>query len=288
MRVWRKVYASTLEVPELAQVSDGAIVLFTFLIIAQDDSGYYPWHATSIRRLTATRPDWTLETTQGFVCELVQTGLAAESEGGILLTSGARLNGKPRKGVDEELYQRQQAVTRLSTAVQQDVALEQSRAEQSRAEQILVPLSSKDTDTVQKQSWVCPDWWEPLITLKGYVKRDHTSAVNIVTEACNEANVDRAVVIRGFADYYPIGRLTNGWIDPVAALRKTLAVQISKARNNTGGQSGTRKQPVGSHTAEDYWRKAGEAGQLDAADQRAWDAEHPGRTAVEARPRPIA
>lgn len=52
------------------------------------------------------------------------------------------------------------------------------------------------------------------------------------------------------------------------------------SRNHPGGQNATRKLPFGSHTAEEYWRIAGEAGQLDAADQREWDAQHPGRLGV--------
>ena len=107
MRTWRKVHASILDSEQVAQLSDGAIVLLTFLIVAQDDTGFYPWTDTKVRRLVATRPKWSLKKTKTLADEIVSAGIAHWEDGGIILDSGERLNGKPRSDVAELKYQRE-------------------------------------------------------------------------------------------------------------------------------------------------------------------------------------
>lgn len=134
MRAWRKLHSKILESENVAALSDGAIVLLTFLIAAQDDSGYYPYSAPKLARLTATRPSWSRDVTVTLTQELVDQGIARWEDGGVILLNGVALNGIPRKDVEPELYPRQHEVDVLLTSRQHDVALEQSRVEQSREE----------------------------------------------------------------------------------------------------------------------------------------------------------
>lgn len=106
MRKYRKVHAKALDSSDIATLSDGALCLFFLLIIAQDDSGYYPWDAAKVRRLMVCRPDWTPPGVDSFGDELVEAGIARWEGGGILLVNGAKLNGVPRKDVEPEHYPR--------------------------------------------------------------------------------------------------------------------------------------------------------------------------------------
>lgn len=135
MRVWRKLYGSILESSGISSLSDQAALLLTFLIAAQDDTGYYPWDPTKIKRLTITRA-WSADKIQIMAKELCKAGITKFEEGGIILVNGAKLNGKPRKGVAEDRYSRNtptqsslQPDDSLTTATQQPVALEKSRVE---------------------------------------------------------------------------------------------------------------------------------------------------------------
>ena len=78
-----------------------------------------------------------------------------------------------------------------------------------------------------------PDWWAPLTTLKGYKEvKNNTSRIAVVTAACASHNVEPADVIDAFAAYWPIGQLKHKWSDPVAALNRTIEIQINKVVNN--------------------------------------------------------
>lgn len=146
MRIWRKLYSSVLDSQQVASLSDGAVVLLTLLIAAQDDVGYYPWSAAKVRRLTASRPDWNMEKAEVFAGELVDTGIAAWQDGGLVLLNGETLNGNPRSTRPPDVYQRQPTGTHLADTGPPPgthladtgshvVAIEQSRVEQSRVEQ---------------------------------------------------------------------------------------------------------------------------------------------------------
>jgi len=76
-----------------------------------------------------------------------------------------------------------------------------------------------------------PAWFQPLTALKGFKATAHKNAIISVREGCEEAGINEAEIVRAFADYYRDGgRATNGWSDPVAALVRTLPVQINKTR----------------------------------------------------------
>ena len=106
MRPWRKVHASFLDSSDVAELSDSATLLFLFLIVAQDDSGYYPTDPARLRRITVTRPDWSRDATVSLLQDLEHRRLLTFVDGGVLLTNGQKYNGRLRKDVDAELYSR--------------------------------------------------------------------------------------------------------------------------------------------------------------------------------------
>ena len=70
-----------------------------------------------------------------------------------------------------------------------------------------------------------------MTALKGFKATAHKNAIISVREGCEEAGVNEAEIVLAFADYYRDGgRAANGWSDPVAALVRTLPVQIAKTR----------------------------------------------------------
>ena len=76
-----------------------------------------------------------------------------------------------------------------------------------------------------------PAWFKPLTELKGFKATAHTNAIQSIRDGCDEAGVNEAEIVLAFADYYRDGgRAINGWSDPVAALVRTLPVQIAKKR----------------------------------------------------------
>ena len=87
-----------------------------------------------------------------------------------------------------------------------------------------------------------PEWWAPLTKLKGYKEvKNNTSRIAVVTAACASYNVEPAQVIDSFAAYWPIGQLKHKWSDPVAALNRTIEIQIQKVNSNAD---------LGRHTEE--------------------------------------
>ena len=121
MRSWRKLYSSILESDQCANLSDGAWSLLTILIVAQDDSGFYPWTPTRVRRVTAARPAWSHDVATAHAEELVSSGIAEWVDGGILLGTGKELNGIPRMDVEPEYYPRTGHVNATSTPRQRHV-----------------------------------------------------------------------------------------------------------------------------------------------------------------------
>ena len=77
-----------------------------------------------------------------------------------------------------------------------------------------------------------PDYWGPLTLLEGYARRDYSNFVATLEATCTAQGVSPGAVVAAFSDYYAGNRFRHGWSDPVAALRRTLPVQISKL---TGG-----------------------------------------------------
>ena len=93
-----------------------------------------------------------------------------------------------------------------------------------------------------------PAWFQPLTSLKGFKSTAHKNAIQSVREGCEEAGVNEAEVVSDFADYYRDGgRATNGWSDPVAALVRTLPVQINKTRKPTSRPPPSDVDPVEKH-----------------------------------------
>ena len=93
---------------------------------------------------------------------------------------------------------------------------------------------SEDAAAAAATTFDYPEWFQPLTPLKGFKATAHKNAIISVRDGCEEAGVNEADIVRAFADYYRDGgRATNGWSDPVAALVRTLPVQINKTRKPT-------------------------------------------------------
>ena len=76
-----------------------------------------------------------------------------------------------------------------------------------------------------------PDYWAPLLELEDYVRRDHTKFAEVLEKTCEAQEVDPAQIVANFAKYYAGNKYRHGWSDPVATLRKTLRIEISKVKN---------------------------------------------------------
>jgi hypothetical protein len=111
------------------------------------------------------------------------------------------------------------------------------RAVTNRNNTVTVPYTSssnEDEDATPSAKHDYPDWFQPLIDLKGFKATAHKNATQSIREGCEEAGVNEAEVVSDFAEYYRDGgRATNGWSDPVAALVRTLPVQIAKGRKSS-------------------------------------------------------
>jgi len=157
MRAWRKIHAIILESEQVALLSDGAVVLLTFLIAAQDDDGYYPWTPTKIRRLTISRPNWTPEEINIFVNEIVEAGIAKWEGAGILLINGQKLNGRLRSDVPLFHYQRDndealstgriRPVDGVDTKEAKDQESRESKADTLR----IRPVYAPDTESIHRE-----------------------------------------------------------------------------------------------------------------------------------------
>ena len=106
-----------------------------------------------------------------------------------------------------------------------------------------IAMSSESSVTIKESSikpsedgtkFDYPDWFKPLTSLKGFKLTAHKNAIQSIREGCDEAGVNEADIVQAFAEYYRDGgRATNGWSDPVAALVRTLPVQINKTRKTS-------------------------------------------------------
>ena len=72
-----------------------------------------------------------------------------------------------------------------------------------------------------------------MATLDGYARRDYSGFVAKLEATCEAQGVSPGAVVAAFANYYSGNRFRHGWSDPVAALRRTLVVQISKLLGNS-------------------------------------------------------
>jgi len=101
-----------------------------------------------------------------------------------------------------------------------------------------------------------PAWFQPLTSLKGFKSTAHKNAIQSIRDGCDEAGVNEAEIVLAFADYYRDGgRAINGWSDPVAALVRTLPVQIAKKRKG-GAQPVSPKTDWVAMAAEHEARRA--------------------------------
>ena len=76
-----------------------------------------------------------------------------------------------------------------------------------------------------------PEWFAPLTTLEGYKNKNYEKTVVAIEQVCSNNGVQPSDVVREFLDYYPIGRVSRGWKEPVPALLRTLTVQVSKVQS---------------------------------------------------------
>ena len=221
----------------MGQVSDEARELFFLLIVAQDDTGFYPLDEVKIQTLLATRPSRQrdVNVVLTWCNELEEVGLVKVEDGGVTLTKGAEKNGIPRKDVGPFLYERVSHVNVTSTSREQHVAksrVEKSREEKKRGEERgSAEGEAVSPPTPSRQGKIDPphpDWWEPMTRLQGYKPGQHTSALDTIRAACESYEVDAAEVVAAFALYYPVGRVKHKWKDPVKALTKTIEIQIAK------------------------------------------------------------
>jgi len=243
MRVWRKLHASILDSSDVAGLSDAAALLLTFLITAQDDTGYYPWNPTKIKRLTLTR-NWSTERSQTLAEELCVAGITRFEEGGILLINGAKLNGKPRKGVEEESYPRNtnlcnppQPADSLTTAIQQPDALEKRRGEggtlpleKSRVEKSRE--SGAKAPVVKLPEWVNKTLWERFLEMRKKIKATPTLyaqglLIKTLTELKAQGNSPDAVLEQS---------IMNGW-------KGLFAVKNGGNNGTKYGRPGTNPAP---------------------------------------------
>ena len=95
-------------------------------------------------------------------------------------------------------------------------------------EPLAAPIPSATASNPYPKVFKPPDYWSPLTTLEGYARRDHSRFVATLEATCAAQGVSPGDVVTTFAEYYAGNRFRHGWSDPVAALRRTLSLQIAK------------------------------------------------------------
>jgi len=162
----------------------------------------------------------------------------AHEEGGRGLATEYRLN--PEKGDKKSAFMADKR--RTSTTQKGDILSEKAdMGVQKGGHSYVPPTISNHQLNIKEPSedgaattFDYPEWFQPLVGLKGFKATAHKNAIISVREGCEEAGVNEADIVRAFADYYRDGgRASNGWSDPVAALVRTLPVQINKTRKPT-------------------------------------------------------
>ena len=172
---------------------------------------------------------------------LESTGIitrVAHEEGGRGLATEYRLN--PEKGDKKSAFMADKR--RTSTTQKGDILSEKADMGVHKGGHSYVPPTISNHQLNIKEpsedgptaNFDYPEWFQPLTALKGFKATAHKNAIQSVREGCEEAGVNEAEIVLAFADYYRDGgRATNGWSDPVAALVRTLPVQINKTRKPT-------------------------------------------------------
>jgi len=172
---------------------------------------------------------------------LESTGIitrVAHEEGGRGLATEYRLN--PEKGDKKSAFMANKR--RTSTTQKGDILSEKADMGVHKGGHSYVPPTISNHQLNIKEpsedgataNFDYPEWFQPLVGLKGFKATAHKNAIQSVREGCEEAGVNEAEIVLAFADYYRDGgRATNGWSDPVAALVRTLPVQINKTRKPT-------------------------------------------------------
>ena len=168
---------------------------------------------------------------------LESTGIitrVAHEEGGRGLATEYRLN--PEKGDKKSAFITDKR--RTSTTQKGDIlSIKGDMGVHKGGHSYVPPTISNHQGTIREPSgdtakFDYPEWFEPLVGLKGFKATAHKNAIISVQQGCDEAGVNESEVVSAFADYYRDGgRAVNGWSDPVAALVRTLPVQIHKARS---------------------------------------------------------
>ena len=225
MRPWRKLHSSILESERFADTPLEAKVLFFLLVVAQDDSGYYPWERMKIKHLIAAC-DWTEAQARKHAQSLVEHGLAMVEKGGIVLHNGEVLNGCPRGDRKPFLYQRQPFDIPVTVTDSHRHAIETETETEYRG------------DDRNRPSWTPPEWFVPLTTLSGYKNTNHSKAAKGIEAACVESGANVVWVVLGFAKEWPTLKLKYRWNDPVSTLKgKPLEIAINNSKN--GGNNAT-------------------------------------------------
>jgi hypothetical protein len=136
VKEWRKIYSSLIRSDRIAEVSMPARWLYVCLLMAQDDTGHYPWTFIN-RRALAVATEWTDTETQAYGAELVSAGLCSLTDGGLIeVIGGAAKNGRQRGDRRTFLYPRSTTdippVNHISTSDIPPVDRDKRREEKTR------------------------------------------------------------------------------------------------------------------------------------------------------------
>ncbi len=103
-------------------------------------------------------------------------------------------------------------------------------------------------ETKKKPIWSPPDWWNPMLVLNEYVIANYQGSVKSISEACDYAGVDPALVIKAFVADWPMLKLPKaqggyGKKDPVQVLVRNINLQISKAKRDRSPPQSNNNRP---------------------------------------------
>jgi hypothetical protein len=98
-------------------------------------------------------------------------------------------------------------------------------------------------------AWDCPDWFEPLTTLKGYQRKNYSGLAKRIVETAAAYGVDHAAFIAEFASYWPRGRAAiPSWNYPTAVLNSRLDSQVKRFMNGRRVRNGQVERPDAAKT----------------------------------------
>jgi len=172
---------------------------------------------------------------------LESTGIitrVAHEEGGRGLATEYRLN--PEKGDKKSAFMADKR--RTSTTQKGDILSEKAdMGVQKGGHSYVPPTISNHHRNIKEPSedgaattFDYPEWFQPLVGLKGFKSTAHKNAIISIREGCDEAGVNEAEVVLHFVKYYRDGgRAKHRWSDPVAALVNTLPIEIKETRKAT-------------------------------------------------------